>query len=86
MNQIEGKEVEKVTHRGKVSERSISGVPYFYLDMPRKPEEARMSFPLQGTVGILTVEEIFKQYLGKDISITIEKKKGKIHSIIIQEE
>jgi len=76
----------KIVHKGKVIWLEIKEVQCLCLDMPRKPEEARMSFPLQGAFGILTVEEIFKPYLGKDISITIEKKKGKIHSIIIQEE
>ena len=78
--------MEKIIHSGKVSELTIKGKDTLYLDMPRNPEEAQMSFPLQGAFGILTTEEIFKPYLGKDISITFEKKEGKIHNIIIQEE
>ena len=78
--------MEKVTYKGKVSKRPINGVPSFHLDMPRKPEDAQMSFPLQGAFGILTVEEIFKPYLGKHISITIQKNEGKVRNIIIHEE
>jgi len=76
----------KIVHKGKVIWLETKAVESLYLDMLRKPEEAHLSFPLQGAFGILTVEEIFKPYLEKDISITIEKKEGKIHNIIIREE
>ena len=76
----------KIVHKGKVIWFETKNMKSLYLDMPRKPEKAKMSFPLQGAFGILTVEEIFKPYLGKDISISIEKKEGKIRHIIIKEE
>jgi len=76
----------KIVHKGKVIWYETNAVSGLYLDIPRKPEEAHMSFPLQGAFGILNVEEIFKPYLGKDISITVEKIEGKIHKITIQEE
>ena len=76
----------KIVHKGKVIWLDTNAVKSLYLDMPRKPEEAHVSFPLQGAFGILTVEEVFKPYLEKDISITVEKNEGKISNIIIQEE
>lgn len=76
----------KIVHKGKVIWFETNAVKSLYLDMPRKPEEAHLSFPLSGAFGLIPVEEIFKPYLGKDISITIEKKEGKIHNITIQEE
>ena len=54
----------EIVHKGKVSEMTIDRKVALYLDIPRKPEEAQMSFPLQVAFGILTVEEIFKPYLG----------------------
>ena len=47
----------KIVHKGKVIWYETKAVKSLYLDMPRKPEEAHMSFPLQGAFGILTVEE-----------------------------
>ena len=76
----------KIVHKGKVIWFETKAVSGLYLDMPRKPEQAHTSFPFSGAFGLLPVEEIFKPYLGKDISITIEKKEGKIHNITIQEE
>lgn len=77
----------KTVHKGKVIWLETKSVASFYLDMPRKTdEEAHLSYPLSGAFGIMTVDEIFKPYLNKDISITIEKKDNKIHNITIQEE
>ena len=76
----------KIVHKGKVIWLETNAVKSLYLDMPRKPQDAHMSFPLQGAFGILTVEAVFKPYLGKDVSITIEKKEGKVHRLTIQEE
>lgn len=75
----------KIVHKGKVIYLKLKNQEFLALDMPRKPEEAHLSFPLSGAFGLLPVEEIFKPYLGKDISITFEKKEGKIHNITIQE-
>lgn len=76
----------KIVHKGKVIWFETNAVKSLYLDMPRKPEEAHLSFPLSGAFGTIAVEEIFKPYLGKDISITFEKKDEKIYKITIQEE
>lgn len=75
--------MEKVVHNGKVSELNMNGNTYLALVMPRKPEDVTMSFPLEG---VLSNQEIFKPYLGKLISITIEKEEGKIRQITIAEE
>jgi hypothetical protein len=74
----------KVVYKGKIIETETLAGKTLYLDMPRKPEDD--AFPLFGALGTLTMNKIFKPYLGKDISITIEKKEGKVHSITIQEE
>jgi hypothetical protein len=76
----------KIVHKGKVIWLETKAMKNLYLDMPRKPEEAHLSFPLQGALGLLTVEEVFKPYLGKNISIIVERKEGKVHHITIQEE
>jgi hypothetical protein len=77
----------KVVHKGKVIWFKTNAVSGLYLDMPRKTtEEAHLSFPLSGAFGTIAVEEIFKPYLNKDISITFEKKDEKINKITIQEE
>jgi hypothetical protein len=78
--------MERIVHKGKVIWYETEGLKSLYLDMPRKPEEAHMSFPLSGAFGKLSVEEIFKPYLGKDISITFEKEEGKLRKITISEE
>ena len=56
---------------------------WLVLDMPHDPKDATLSFPFEG---LLSTQEIFEPYLGKDISITIEKEKGKVQKIIIKEE
>jgi hypothetical protein len=75
--------MEKVVHKGRVSELTANGKPYLALDMPRKPQEATMSFALEA---VLSIQEIFTPYRGKDISITIEKENGKVRKITIEEE
>jgi len=75
--------VEKIIHVGKVSELTANGRPYLALDMPRKPEEATMSFALEA---VISTQEIFLPYLGKTINIIIEKEKGKVRNISIVEE
>jgi hypothetical protein len=74
----------KEVYKGKIIETETLAGKTLYLDMPRKAEGD--AFPLFGAFGTLTMDKIFKPYLGKDISITIEKKEGKVHDIIIQEE
>jgi hypothetical protein len=77
----------KVVHKGKVIWMETEAVKCLWLEMPNKPEEGHMahtSFPLSGAFGLIAVEEIFKPYLGKDISITFERKEGKVHSITIE--
>lgn len=75
--------MEKVVHKGKVSELSANGKTYLALDMPHKPEAATLSFALEA---VLSIQEIFKPYLGKLISITVEKEDGKVQRIIITED
>ena len=75
--------MEKVIHKGKVSELSADGKPFLALDMPHKPKEATLSFALEA---VLSIQEIFKPYVGKSISIAIEKEKGKVRKISITEE
>jgi hypothetical protein len=75
--------MERLVHKGRVSELTANGKPYLALDMPRKPEEATMSFALET---VLSIQEIFKPYLGKDIIITVEKEDGKVRRIAIVEE
>ena len=72
----------KDVHNGRVSELNINGNIHLALVMPRKPEDVTMSFPLEG---VLSIQEIFKPYLGKSISITIKKEKGKVRQITIAE-
>jgi len=73
---------EKIVHQGKVSELNLNGKQCLSLDMPHKPESATMSFALEA---VLSIQEIFAPYIGKYISITIEKRQGKIHQIIVSE-
>ena len=75
--------MEKVVHKGKVSELSLKDKTFLALDMPHKPEDATLSFALEA---VLSIEEIFKPYLGESISITMEKEKGKVRKITIAEE
>lgn len=72
-------------YEGKVIELKLNNQTFLAIDMPRKPEQAHISFPLQGAFGLLTVEAIFSPYLEKDIRITIEEKQGKVHNIKIEE-
>ncbi len=73
---------EKIVYNGKVTELNVNGKSYIALDMPHKPESAIPPFPLED---VLSVEEIFAPYIGRNIGITIEKKLGKIHQITIDE-
>jgi hypothetical protein len=75
----------KVVYTGKVIWLETKAERGLYLDMPRKPEDAHLSFPLCGAFGFTTVEEIFKPYIGKNISIKVEKKEAKIRKIEIEE-
>jgi hypothetical protein len=74
--------MEKVIHKGKVSELKMKDKTYLALDMPHKPEDATISFALEA---VLSIQEIFMPYLGKSVIITIEKEEGKVHKIIIEE-
>ncbi len=49
---------------GKIVEQKFDDKLYLCLAMPRKPEEANMSF---------SIESIFKQFVGKTVKITIEE-------------
>lgn len=52
---------------GTIKEMTLNGKDFFLvLDMPRKPEEARMSFPIASD---------YKPFLNKKIRMTIEGKK-----------
>jgi hypothetical protein len=52
---------------GTVKEMTLNGKGFFLvLDMPRKPKEARMSFP---------IDSDYKPFLNKKIRMTIEEKK-----------
>ena len=53
----------KIVHKDKVIWKKFGVINGLYLDMPRKPEEADMSFPLSGVFGFSTLEEIFMPYL-----------------------
>lgn len=75
--------MERIVHKGRVSELTANGKPYLALDMPRNLEEATMSFALEAT---FSINDIFMPYLGKNITITIEKEKGKIQKIKITED
>ncbi len=74
---------EKIVHQGKVSELNLNGKQCLALDMPHKTENTTNSFVLEA---MLSIQEIFAPYIGKYISITIEKRQGKIHQIIVTEE
>jgi hypothetical protein len=73
---------EKIIYEGKVLELSEKGKKYLALDTPRKSESSTTSFPLET---VLSIQEIFAPYIGKDIIISIEKKQGKIRQITILE-
>jgi len=49
---------------GKVIELELNGKVFLALDMPREPEKAKMSFP---------IDSIFSPFLGKIVKITIEE-------------
>lgn len=53
-------------YEGKVIELELNGKKFLAFDMPRKPEEAKMSFPL---------DLDYKPWLNKKIRMTIEEKK-----------
>jgi len=58
---------------GTVKEMTLNGKDFFLvLEMPRKPEEAKMSFPIASD---------YKPFLNKKIKITFEEKKITIEKI-----
>jgi len=58
---------------GTVKEMTLNGKDFFLvLEMPRKPEEAKMSFP---------IDSDYKPFLNKKIKITFEEKKITIEKI-----
>jgi hypothetical protein len=59
-------------YEGKVIELELNGRKFLAFDMPRKPEEARMSFLLDSD---------YKSYLNKNVRMTIEEKKITIEKI-----
>ena len=59
-------------YEGRVIELNLKGKKFLALDMPRKPEEAKMSFPLDSD---------YKPFLNKKIRMTIEDKKITIERI-----
>ena len=70
--------MEKIVHKGRVLELPVNDKPRIHLD-----NDKGMGIPI---VGILNLQEIFMPYLGKLISITIEKEEGKVRKIAIAEE
>jgi hypothetical protein len=80
--------METKTVTGKVVWMTLSGMKGLYLDHP--PEHAgavQMATPLSGgAFPLMPVEELFKPYLGKSISVTFELTAGKVHRITIEEE
>ena len=75
--------MEKLVHKGKVSEMSVNDKVALYFDMPHKPEDAILSF---GIETLIPLQEIFTPYIGKSITITLEKEAGKVRKITIIEE
>jgi len=67
---------------GKVSQLRKGDETYLALDMPHKPEDAILSFHIEA---VLPLEEIFLPYLGKSITITVDKEEGKVRRITIVE-
>jgi hypothetical protein len=59
-------------YEGKVIELVLNGKKFLAFDMPRKPEEAKMSFPLDSD---------YKPFLNKKIRMTIEERKITIERI-----
>jgi hypothetical protein len=58
---------------GTVKKMTFNGRDFsLFLDMPRKPEEAKMSFPLDSD---------YEPFLNKKIRMTIEEKKITIEKI-----
>ena len=58
--------MEPTVGEGKIIELELDEEVCLALDMPRKPEEAKMSF---------TIDSIFRPFLGKMVKITIEETK-----------
>ena len=56
--------MEPTVCEGKIIELELKDKVFLALDMPRKPEEAKMSFP---------IDSIFSPFLGKIVKITIEE-------------
>jgi hypothetical protein len=59
-------------YEGKVIELELNGKKFLAFDMPRKLEEAKVSFPLDSD---------YKPFLNKKIRMTIEEKKITIERI-----
>ena len=65
--------MEPKVYEGTVKEMTLNGKDFFLaLEMPRKPEKAKMSFPLDSD---------YRPFLNKKIRMTIEEKKITIEKI-----
>jgi len=65
--------MESKVYEGTVKEMTLNGKDFFLvLEMPRKPEEASMSFP---------IDSDYRPFLNKKIKITFEEKKITIEKI-----
>lgn len=66
------KTMKPKVYEGTFIELELNGKKFLAFDMSRKPEEAKMSFPLDSD---------YKPYLNKKIRMTIEEKKITIERI-----
>ena len=73
----------KDLYKGKVSKFGIGDEAYLVLDMPHKPEDATVSFSIEA---LLPIEEIFLPYLGKSITVKVDKEEGRVRRITIEED
>lgn len=72
--------MDTIVRKGKVVETKINNSTNFILETPHEPNEASLSFR-EGSI----IQELFEPYLGKTITLTIEKEQGKIRKITIIE-
>lgn len=63
---------EPKVYEGKFIELNLNGKIFLAFDMPRKPEEAKMSFP---------VNSDYRPFLNKKLRMTIGEKKITIEKI-----
>jgi len=59
-------------YEGTFIELELKGKKFLAFDMPRKPEGAKMSFPLDSD---------YKPYLNKKVRVTFEEKKITIERV-----